>query len=475
MAREIKSVAIASIKVEDRFRAEMGDIKALAAEIDRHGLLQPIGINRKNRLLWGGRRLAAHQHLKLKNIDAVIVPTDDILDELELELVENSARKDLTWQERCRLEADIYEKKRKKDPKWSHKEQAKLKGDDSKGEAKSSIQRRIELAKAIETIPELADSRNEAAAWKAYKKIEEDAIAVAMVKKAAAERAKMSDAYVSAENHFVIGDAFERMAEIKNNAYHFIECDPPYGIALDERKSRNANTQTQVDRYTEVDGSKYPAFVAKLAEETFRLAKPDSFMVFWYGLDWHDVIIKALKKVGWSVTVIPAIWYKGQQGQTASPDTTLGSSYETFFVCRKGQPKLRKAGRSNVFHFAALPTSKKIHPTMKPLDLMDEIYETFTFPGANVLVPFLGSGVSMYAAFRKGMLPHGFELDKLQKTRYMAWIQQMEAGDDAGTAAEKSNSKSSPSVPASNGTKPAAAAKPAKKLSGQAALAAAAR
>ena len=141
-------------------------------------------------------------------------------------------------------------------------------------------------------------------------------------------------------------------------------------------------------------------------------------------MTWYPTVLSKLRKAGFKVNDIPCIWTKGGAGQTASPDTTLGSSYEPFFVCRKGSPSLTKAGRSNVFDFKPVPPSKKIHATEKPLDLMVEILDTFTLPGMRILVPFLGSGVTLRAAFVNKHFGRcwGWDLSSNMQTRFLGKV-----------------------------------------------------
>jgi hypothetical protein len=88
----------------------------------------------------------------------------------------------------------------------------------------------------------------------------------------------------------------------------------------------------------------------------------------------HCEVLATLRKAGFAVPDIPAVWGKpNTQGQTAQPFTTLGSSYEPFFLCRKGQPEMSKPGRSNLFLFDAISLALKDHPTQKPLALMEEL------------------------------------------------------------------------------------------------------
>jgi len=52
-------VKIADIKIGNRFRKDLGDIKTLAGCIQEIGLLQPIVVNQDNELIAGQRRLVS--------------------------------------------------------------------------------------------------------------------------------------------------------------------------------------------------------------------------------------------------------------------------------------------------------------------------------------------------------------------------------------------------------------------------------
>jgi len=102
-----------------------------------------------------------------------------------------------------------------------------------------------------------------------------------------------------------------------------------------------------------------------------------------------------------------------------NPTTRLANSYEMFFYAWKGQPALNKAGRGNDFHFPPVPSQQKVHPTERPIELMEEIYATFAFTGSRVLIPFLGSGNGLLAAHKLGMQGVGFELSKSYKDSFI--------------------------------------------------------
>jgi N6-adenosine-specific RNA methylase IME4 len=73
----------AQIKVGKRFRTEFGDIEGLAREFNDLGMLQPVGIDRDDALIYGERRLKAWEHpahnLRGTPLPVVVVPLEDIL------------------------------------------------------------------------------------------------------------------------------------------------------------------------------------------------------------------------------------------------------------------------------------------------------------------------------------------------------------------------------------------------------------
>ena len=57
------------------------------------------------------------------------------------------------------------------------------------------------------------------------------------------------------------------------------------------------------------------------------------------------------------------------------------------------------------------PSSNDLHPTMKPVALIERAIANSTEPGQLVLDPFLGSGTAIIAAERLARACYGFDLD----------------------------------------------------------------
>jgi site-specific DNA-methyltransferase (adenine-specific) len=157
---------------------------------------------------------------------------------------------------------------------------------------------------------------------------------------------------------------------------------------------------------------------------TYEALKYNTFCVWWFGPTHYQLVRDSLRESGFSVSDIPCIWNKGNQGQTNHPEYNPANCYEPFFLARKGQPFLRKQGRPNVFSFDQVPAGQKIHPTERPLPLMVELLEMCSYPGQAIVVPFLGSGVTLRAAYRLGMSGCGWDLNQDVKNKFLLKVQE---------------------------------------------------
>jgi len=89
-------------------------------------------------------------------------------------------------------------------------------------------------------------------------------------------------------------------------------------------------------------------------------------------------------------------------------------SYEPiWYGWRKGAKHRFYAGRNQEDVWdVPRPDESPLHPTMKPLELVERALENSSRPGDIVLDLFLGSGSTMMAAERTGRVCYGMELDE---------------------------------------------------------------
>ena len=434
---------IADIDCTGRFRADFGDLTAMIESVREKGLLQPITVSQDMKLLAGERRLRACREVGLTTIPALVRPVTGQIDMREVELFENIHRKDFEWPERAALVAEIDQLYKDANLSWSAKKTAEL-----LERSPMSISRDLKLAKALNIVPELATMKTADEALKTLGKMEEQVITGELRKRQDAKierdaglsegemtvtpgeavsperRAKMLATMLRlAGNSYKVGDTFKGLAEMPSNGrVHIIECDPPYGIDLTAVKASKDSVTSNVHGYNEVAQDQYPAFLSKLSKELYRVASPNAWLVFWFGPTWHHEVLTALREANWQVDDIPAVWTK-KQGQTLQPELYFARGYEPFFLARKGKPIMNKRGRLNVFEYAGEPGTKKWHPTQRPLELIEEILETLGVATNVVLVPFLGSGNTLRAAFNQGMSGLGWDISGEYKDRFMLAVE----------------------------------------------------
>lgn len=418
------TLKISDITVGERARDDYGDLESLTASIKDKGILQPITVSEDYMLLAGGRRLVAAKDAGLIEIPALIYQMEGTLEDIdvmEIELLENVIRKDFTWIEQSRLIKKIDDYMRSKNKEWGQRSTAKLL-DKSLGD----VNKQIQLANYADAVPEIAQMKTAADGIKAINKLEE-AVVINELKKRHEESAptSVSNLVRLADHNYLIKDVFDGMKDLKDTPIDFIECDPPYGIDLQDMKKKEGEVHIELEAYTEVDKTEYKVFLNKLTRGLYQAAGDHCWLVFWYGPTWHCEVKQALLEAKWKVNEIPGIWNKGQ-GQTMQPNTNLANTYEPFFICRKGNPVLKQQGRANIFTFPPVHGGKKYHPTQRPGDLIDEILNTFAYPDSIVFSPFLGSGETLLGVYRSKMKGFGYDLETQYKDRFLVEVTKME-------------------------------------------------
>lgn len=427
MPLEVKELPVERIIVKNRYRKDLGELDSLVRSIRQVGVLQPITVDPHRRLIAGERRLRAAIEAGLHTIPCIIHNSSDRLDAMEIELMENICRKDMHWSEIAKLENDIFEKRKGEDPSWTTAKHANL-----RGISVGTVSHRINIAEAIKNIPELSKLESEHEARKEVQKLIEGAARQIAERKRPPHVVK---AIERASEHYIVGNAIDAMEDLTANSFDFAEVDPPYGVRLDSHRNKPEQSRS-METYQEVDAKAYPAMLRCMVEGVFNALKNDTYAIFWYGFEWHCHLYKALTDTGFRVNPTPAVWIKNLPGAASQPDITLASGYEQFLVARKGLPKLAKPGRGNVFRYDVIPAAQKIHPTQKPTDLMQDIIETFCFEGSNILCPFLGSGVTLRAAYSRGHTGMGWDLSQEHKDLFLQQVEhdyvQLKRGNDVG-------------------------------------------
>lgn len=426
----------------DRRREDYGDLTQLANSIAEKGLIQPIAVWRRPEplnegdkpylLLAGGRRFQATAIIEMQDLPCRVFddPTLDDLLYREIELLENIERKDLNFVEQVRLQKEVHDlmvekhgvqitkgnqySEQKEEEGWSQTKTAEL-----LGKSKATVSQDLHLAEMMELIPQLQLAKNKNEATKLLRNLKTQAVHEELAKRI---EEKNSSGGLDAErskliNNYIIRDCLEGIREIPSGSVDIVEIDPPYAIDLHNNKESMATNYAKTD-YNEIAAEHYMTFLTELLNECYRVMSDHSWLIFWYAQEpWAEPIFNEIRKTGLSLRRLGGYWLKGS-GQTMQPDKYMANVIEPFYYARKGNPILTRQGRGNVFSYPGINPNKKVHPTERPVELIQDILSIFSWPGARVLVPFLGSGNTLLASSNLRLNGFGFDLTKSYKDAY---------------------------------------------------------
>ena len=458
MVGELMQLRHSSIDIGERARKEFNEdsLKELGLDIWEHGLHHPIvvldkfaaGLTdtqngvRPYLLLAGERRYRAT--LMMVREYTIAEREDEIPDHIRrvpckvyrrqmsdkeikiIELSENAKREDFTFQEKARLTEEIHNaldevadiSHRGKKKKHTARNTA-----DFMNVSEGTVSQDRTIAAALNSDDAILKAKVEKATTKAkalkeIKKHKEAVIAAEISRRVAMRQSKGGDKLTNIAASYLLTSFQDGMSEIEDRSIDFIELDPDYGIGFRESGPARQGTRDSAEDYIEIPPEEYETEVQAYAEECYRVLKDNSWMIVWYAIGpWHDTTRKIFEEAGFNVAPIPAFWYK-MTGNSSTPAYQLGNEMEFFFYCRKGVPRLAKMGRNNVFKFRVPTQSERFHPAEKPIELYEEIFDTFVREGARAIVGFAGSGNAILAGHNRGLDIRGFDLSEPYKQRF---------------------------------------------------------
>lgn len=183
------------------------------------------------------------------------------------------------------------------------------------------------------------------------------------------------------------GDCLEILPTLAAGSVDAVITDPPYGIDLDY------NGCNSIHKGKTIIGDDKPFEPSHL----LGYAK----IILWGGNNYAN----RLPRGGWIV------W---DRRLTEQADRIVGSPFELAWC---SNPKLYKMIR--LLHAAAVNADgyglhlERLHPTQKPIKLMERCIEFITKPGDTILDPYMGSGTTGVACVQTGRKFIGIEIDPI--------------------------------------------------------------
>jgi len=137
-------------------------------------------------------------------------------------------------------------------------------------------------------------------------------------------------------------------------------------------------------------------------------------MIVFCEFEQQFYLIELAKKYGLK-NYINLVFRKNYSAQVLKANMKIvGNCEYAVLFYREKLPKFRNNGKMvfNCIDWVRSNENEKIHPTQKPVELLEKIIELFTDEGDVVIDPVAGSGSTLVAAIRKNRKAFGFEIKK---------------------------------------------------------------
>ena len=202
------------------------------------------------------------------------------------------------------------------------------------------------------------------------------------------------------------GDCLEMMKDIPNASIDLVVTDPPYkttsrgssggtgGILKEE-----INKRGKVFKYNDIEFNEW-------LPELYRVLKDTGHAYIMSNNKNLKNMLMEIENVGFNIYKT-LIWAKN------SPITNMYymDSHEYIIFCRKGKAKrINNCGTKSVLNVDN--PRNKVHPTEKPVELMEVLVTNSSQEGELVFDPFMGSGSTGIACINNNRNFIGIELDE---------------------------------------------------------------
>lgn len=209
------------------------------------------------------------------------------------------------------------------------------------------------------------------------------------------------------------GDCLELMKNIPDESIDLFVTDPPYKLVSGGCTTKGCMATTGIFKQNSAAVRKGTMFerneitFAEWIPEAYRVLKQNTHCYIMVNGRNLAELQSECKKAGFIYQNL-LIWNKGN----LTPNKWYMNQCEFILMLRKGKAKnINQMGTSTLLSIPNI-IGKKVHPTEKPVPLLEILINNSTLSGDVVLDPFMGCGSAGIACVNTGRLFIGIELDE---------------------------------------------------------------
>lgn len=214
-------------------------------------------------------------------------------------------------------------------------------------------------------------------------------------------------------NYIQCGDCLELIKNIPDNSIDLIITDPPYEKKDSGRYQGGGAFGTNNREYhTKLDNQKLLNGInEQILDELVRVLKKGNIYI-WCNKQQLKQYINYFENLGWNTDLLT--WHKTNPVPTCSNKYLSDTEYLLFF--REKGVKVYGSYKTKRKWYAT-PTNKKDkekykHPTIKPLDIIENLVINSSLEGGVILDPYIGSGTTAVASLKHNRHYIGFEINE---------------------------------------------------------------
>ena len=194
-------------------------------------------------------------------------------------------------------------------------------------------------------------------------------------------------------------DCIEFMKQIPDNYFDLLLTDPPFGMKF--------QSSHRLEKHKKILNDDNLDWLPSFAYEIDRILKDEAHMYLFCSHHFIEVFKYELQKYRKVKNIL--IWEKNNTGM-GDLDGDYAPKYEMILFCSNGERKLNEGRTPNIIK--ATRTHNDLHPTQKPVDLIEFLIKKSMKKNDKVFDPFIGSGTTAAACKSIGLEWCGCELEK---------------------------------------------------------------
>lgn len=233
---------------------------------------------------------------------------------------------------------------------------------------------------------------------------------------------------IQKEDVYLINDSFQNRKQYNIPKAQLVIADIPYNVGNNAYASqacwykdndiKNGASEKANKQFFDTDKNfnlnEFFHFCSKLLKPEPKEAGKAGCLIIFCAFEQQFQLIEIAKKFGFK-NCIPLSFYKNYSPQVLKANMrVVGNTEYALLFYRDKLPKFNNEGQ---MVFNSMPMAKdtitpKIHPTQKPIFILEKLIKLFTDSGDVVIDPCAGSGTTLLASKKLGRRAYGFEIKK---------------------------------------------------------------